>query len=176
MAHQPGAADSGPSALASDLAPEAMTAPTGRLARLAYALGSLGLVAATASDALAVAGRHLGFRLIGSIEMVQAAVVVLASAAMLAVTIGHGHASVHMLTSRLRPTARTTLARIAALTSAAVFLLLAAGSTWILAELWHGHEQTELLHLPLRWLRLLWIVFALLIAFEFLRGVWRKPE
>lgn len=176
MAHQPVATDGEPSALASDLAPEAVIAPSGPLAHLAYALGSVGLIAATASDALAVAGRHLGFTLIGSIEMVQAAVVVLASAAMLAVTIGRGHASVHMVTSRLRPRARTRLARTAALASAAVFLLLAGGSGWILAELWHGHEQTELLHLPLRWLRLLWIVFALLIAFEFARAAFAPAD
>lgn len=176
MAHQPGATDGEPSALASDLAPAAAVAPTGPLSRLTYALGSIGLIAATASDAVAVAGRHLGFRLIGSIEAVQASVVLLASAAMLAVTIGRGHATVHMITSRVRRAAQTQLARIAALVSAAVFLLLAAGSAWIVAELWHGHEQTELLHLPLRWLRLLWVIFALLIAFEFARSAFAPAE
>ncbi len=179
MARQ-GATDGKPSALASDLAPEAGpeagTAPAGPIARAAYLLGSAGLLIATASDAIAVAGRHLGFRLIGSIELVQAAVVLLASAAMLAVTIGHGHASVHMVTSRLRPKARTRFARAAALVSAGVFLLLAGGSAWILAELWNGYEQTELLHLPLRWLRLLWVVFALLIALQFARGALAGPE
>lgn len=174
MARQAGAADGEPSALASDLAPEAGAAPTGPVARAAYLLGSAGLLIATASDALAVAGRHLGFRLIGSIEMVQAAVVLLACAGMLAVTIGRGHASVHMVTDRLRPAVRERLGRIVALVNAAVFVTLAAGSAWILAELWHGYEQTELLHLPLRWLRLLWVAFALFIAIEFVRAAWRK--
>ena len=30
----------------------------------------------------------------------------------------------------------------------------AAGSAWVLAEMWNGFEQTELRHIPLRWLRL----------------------
>lgn len=175
MARQAGATDGEPSALASDLAPEVGVAPAGPIARVAYLLGSTGLIIATASDAVAVAGRHLGFRLIGSIEMVQAAVVLLACAGILAVTIGRGHASVHMVTDRLRPIVRERLGRIVALLNAAVFLTLATGSAWILAELWNGYEQTELLRLPLRWLRLLWVAFALFIAVEFVRAAWRKP-
>jgi TRAP-type transport system small permease protein len=166
--------DSAAGSLAADLPPEPSTGSTGPLARFAYVLGSAGLIMATASDAFAVAGRHLGFRFIGAIELVQASVVLLACAAMLVVTIGSGHASVHMVTARLRPTVRLRLGRIVAMVCAAVFVALAAGSAWILVELWYGFEQTELLHLPLRWLRLLWVVFALLIAFEFLRTVWRK--
>jgi TRAP-type transport system small permease protein len=163
-----------PAGLASDLTPGGEAGGDGLLARMAYVLGSLGLVMATAADAVAVAGRHLGFRLIGSIEVVQASVVLLASAAMLVVTIGRGHASVRMVTARLRTTVRLRLGRVVALVNAAVFLALAAGSAWIVAELWHGYEQTELLHLPLRWLRVLWVVFALFIAFEFVRAAWRK--
>jgi TRAP-type transport system small permease protein len=154
--------DSAAGSLAADLPPEPSTGSTGPLARFAYVLGSAGLIMATASDAFAVAGRHLGFRFIGAIELVQASVVLLACAAMLVVT------------ARLRPTVRLRLGRIVAMVCAAVFVALAAGSAWILVELWYGFEQTELLHLPLRWLRLLWVVFALLIAFEFLRTVWRK--
>jgi TRAP-type C4-dicarboxylate transport system permease small subunit len=174
MAQQPSETARAPVGMSSDLAPASTAAAGGLLARLAYALGSLGLVMATAADAVSVAGRHLGFRLIGSIELVQAAVVLLASAAMLVVTIGRGHASVRMVTARLRPAARLKLGRAVALISAAVFLVLAAGSAWIVAELWHGYEQTELLHLPLRWLRVLWVVLALFIAFEFVRAAWRK--
>jgi hypothetical protein len=40
-------------------------------------------------------------------------------------------------------------------------------------ELWGGHERTELLHLPLRWWRLTWVAFALLIAGAFLRRAMR---
>src|SRR5689334_21962707 len=89
-----------------DLVPDSAPVPSGPLARISYVLGAIGLLAATASDAIAVAGRHSGFHLLGSIELVQAAVVLLASSAMLLVTIAGGHASVHIVTERLRkPTA-----------------------------------------------------------------------
>ena len=159
-----------------DLVSDAPAPAQGVLARLSYTLGGIGLLGATAADTLAVAGRHTGLHLLGSIEFVQAMVVLLASSAMLIVTIVHGHASVHMLTERLRPLAAARLARVAALLSALVFLVFAAGSAWIGAELWSGVEQTELLHIPLRWLRLLWTVFALLIAWRFLRFALRPQE
>lgn len=148
---------------------------TGPLGRLAYALGGAGLLGATAADALAVAGRHLGFRILGSIELVQAAVVLLGSSAMLIATLVGGHACVHILTERLSRHRADALARIAALVSGLVFLALAAGSAWVASDLWHGFEQTELLHIPLRWLRAVWTLFALLIAAIFLRTALRQP-
>lgn len=143
--------------------------PAGRLATFAYVLGSIGLLAATAADSLAVAGRHTGISLIGSIELIQASVVLLAVTAMLMVTIGRGHATVHIVTERLTQPKAARLGRITDLISGLAFLALATGSAWVVAELWNGFEQTELLHIPLRWLRLLWVVFALLIAGYFVR-------
>lgn len=153
----------------SDLPEDGVAAAGGPLARIAYVLGGIGLLGATATDALAVLGRHTGLHLLGSIELVQAMVVLLGTSAMLIATLVGGHASVHIVTERLSSARAAMLARIAALLSAAVFLLIAAGSAFVAADLWQGHELTELLHLPLRWLRLLWIVFALLIAGTFLR-------
>jgi len=160
--------------LDSDMPAGPSTPASGLLTRGPFVLGSAGLVVAAAADAFAVAGRHLGFRFIGSIELVQAAVVCLACAAMLVATLEHGHASVHVFTDRLGQIAKARLARIAGLLSAAAFLAIAVGSVWVLAELWRGYEQTELLHLPLRWLRLLWIVFALLIAGAFAFAALRR--
>ncbi|MBC2665423.1 TRAP transporter small permease subunit [Novosphingobium flavum] len=152
------------------------TKARGPLAQIAYVLGGAGLLAATTTDSLAVAGRHTGLHLLGSIELVQAAVVLLATSAMLIATMVGGHASVHIVTERLpRPTA-ARLARVASAVSGVTFLLIALGSAWILSDLWNGHERTELLHLPLRWLRLLWIVFALLIAFQFFRRARASQE
>jgi TRAP-type C4-dicarboxylate transport system permease small subunit len=166
---QPPAIDMTSPGLVSDIVPDAgnllgREKPAGPLAKAAYVLGSFGLLAATAADSLAVAGRHTGMHFIGSIELVQAAVVLLAATAMLVVTIGRGHATVHIVTERLSKPAAARLARIADLISAIAFLILAAGSAWVLAELWDGFEQTELLHIPLRWLRLLWVVLAVLVA------------
>jgi len=158
-----------------DLVADHPNAAQGLLARFAYGLGGIGLLGATLSDALAVAGRHLGFRILGSIELVQTAVVLLGASAMLIATLVGGHASVHIVTQRLSRPSASRLARVAAFVSGGVFLALAAGSIWVASDLWHGFEQTELLHIPLRWLRAIWIVFALLIASIFLRNAVRKP-
>jgi len=155
---------SGPDPLTGDSA-----APQGPLLRIAYLLGGIGLLGATLADSLAVLGRHTGWHLLGSIELVQAAVIVLGASAMLIATVVRGHASVHILTERLSEPTAARMARLASFVSGLVFLVLAGGSIEVAADLWSGFEQTELLHIPLRWLRLLWIVFALLIAWRFLR-------
>lgn len=147
----------------------------GPLARAAYAIGSAGLLVATGADALAVAGRHLGFRILGSIEIVQTAVVLIASSAMVAATIVGAHASVHIVTERLSTAAAARLARVAALLGALTFLIFVAGSTWVASDLWTGFEQTELLGISLRWFRALWIAAALLVALLFLRKAVRRP-
>ncbi len=154
----------------SEAAPEAQ----GWIATFAYALGGFGLLMATAADSLAVAGRHTGLPILGSIELVQIAVIMLASSAMLIATMTGGHASVHIVTERLSALRKVQFARVAALLSAAIFLVLAVGSIWLLTELWNGSERTELLHVPLRWLRLVWIGFALLIAGHFLMQALRS--
>ena len=148
----------------------------GPLVRAAYVLGSVGLLSATATDALAVAGRHLGFRLLGSIEIVQSAVVLIATSAMIVATIVGAHASVHIFTERMSPVVAGRLARVAASLGALAFALLAIGSAWVASDLWNGFEQTELLGIGLRWLRALWIAAALLVCLLFLRRALRPGE
>lgn len=148
----------------------------GPVIEAAYLIGSAGLIIATAADALAVVGRHTAFTFIGSIEVVQAAVVLIASSSMIAATIVGAHASVHILTERLARPAALRLARFSDLLSALLFAVLVGGSAWVAAEMWPGHEQTELLGIPLRWLRALWIASALLIAFLFLRSALRRAR
>ncbi|MFM5908582.1 MAG: TRAP transporter small permease subunit [Novosphingobium sp.] len=159
----------------SDLGPAHDHPGRSPMAHMAYLLGGAGLLGATAVDSLAVAGRHIGLPVLGSIELVQGAVVLLASSAMLIATLVGEHASVHVVTERLRPAVAARLARGASVVCALAFTLIAIGSAWICAELWDGFERTELLHLPLRWLRLLWVVFALLTAFAFARRALRSP-
>lgn len=149
----------------------AVSAPAAlRLARRgAFGLGATGLALAAGSDGLAVAGRHLGFRLLGSIELTQTAIVLLGSSAMLYATLEAHHASVHMLTARLSPRTQAQLARAMAGIGALVLLAVAAGSAWVMADMWDGHERTELLQLPIRYLRLLWTGCALAMAMMFAR-------
>ena len=137
--------------------------------RLVFWVGSVGLLAAATIDGIAVLGRHVGFGFLGSIELVQVAVVLIASSAMIGATIVGSHAAVHIVTERLSPRASAVAKRVAALLSALTFLLFAIGSAWVASDLWNGHERTELLALPLRWFRLLWIVAAMIVATLFLR-------
>ena len=46
----------------------------------------------------------------------------------------------------------------------------AIGSIWVAHDLWSGFERTELLGIPLRWLRLIWIATTIVVAGLFLRN------
>lgn len=148
---------------------------TGIAGRTVFYIGSAGLLLATAADSIAVLGRHTGFALIGSIEIVQAAIVFIAASSMVSVTLSRGHAAVHILTDRLTPSRRASFARIANLLGVLALLLLAAGSMILLADLWNGHERSELLHIPLRWFRLLMIAALVFVAILFVRQAFERP-
>lgn len=134
------------------------------LQRLSLAIGSIALLAAMATDALAVAGRHAGIVVLGSIEIVQACIVVVATSALVAATVLGAHARVLILLEKVSLGTARRLDRFADAASALVFVWLAAGSIWLASDLWSGVEITELLHIPLRWLRLVWIAGTVLIA------------
>ena len=144
------------------------------LRRLAYTLGATGLGLAAASDFIAVAGRHLGLHLLGSIELTQTGIVFLGAGAMLYATLERHHASVHMVTSRLPLHVAAMLRRIMAVVSALVFLGVAIGTAWVMRDLWAGYEMTELLHIPIRWLRALWLLASFAIAALFLRQAFAR--
>lgn len=145
------------------------TRPAGPAGKIAFAIGATGLMLAMAADGIAVLGRHTGFPLLGAIEIVQAAIALIATSAMVSVTLARGHAAVHILTERLRPTWRLRLAILANVLAAITVGLLAAGSILLLVDLWGGFERSELLHVPLRWLRVLMVVALLLVAGIFVR-------
>jgi TRAP-type C4-dicarboxylate transport system permease small subunit len=144
-----------------------MTGVRKALANLCFALGALALLVAMASDAAAVAGRHAGLPFLGAIELVQACVVVATSSAMVGATLSGAHATVHILLERVSVRVRRGLQAFAAVMGAACFAWLAAGSIWIVSDLWGGHERTELLGLPIMPLRLFWCASALLMVVLF---------
>lgn len=146
------------------------TPVTGFAGKVAFYIGSVGLLLATAADSIAVLGRHTGFALLGSIEIVQAAIVFIAAASMVSVTLSHGHAAVHIVTDRLSPPRQRQFTRIAALFAAVAVGLLIAGSVILLGDVWDGHERSELLHIPLRWFRLLMIIALGVVAVLFLKA------
>ena len=124
------------------------------LRRIAVWAGGAALLAATAVDALAVVGRNIGLPLVGSIELVQAAVLVAGVFGLILATAGDDHARVRILTDRLGRLRRLA-DPLAALSMALFFAALLAGSAWLAADLWNGHERSELLGVSWRALRLI---------------------
>ena len=141
---------------------------TGALSRICFYIGAAGLLIAMATDAIAVVGRHVRLPLLGSIEIVQACIVMAASAAMVGATVAKGHAAVHILIERVPPLWANLLERLSNLVGALVAAALFVGSIWIVIDLWDGAERTELLSIPLMPLRLFWCASAALMAIIFL--------
>ena len=137
--------------------------------RLAVALGSVGLLGAMATDTLAVLGRHTGFSVLGSIEIVQTMIVLLASSAIVLATLQRNHAAVHILTERLPPSRAALLARLASLFAAIIVSVLLIGALWLMVDLWNAHERSELLHIPFRVLRAIFATALLIVAVIFAR-------
>ncbi len=132
--------------------------PGGLWHKALLAAGPLGLLAAMATDALAVLGRHAGFAVRGSIEIFQVCAAVALSAAILLATIADRHAHVDLLTGRLSARWQARLHVAGRLATIAAFVLLAAGSAWVAADLWPTHEITEALAIPLSGFRWFWVL------------------
>lgn len=144
------------------------------VAKTAFLIGSAGLLIATTTNTLAVLGRHTGLTLLGSIEVVQAATVLLATAAMVLATRSDSHASIRFLTSRVAPPVAHRLRQLTALISLLFCLILLSGCLLVVVAIWNHHERSDLLHIPLRWLRLLLVVSVVLMA-GYLISHLRKP-
>jgi len=134
-----------------------------------FYLGGIALLFAMAVDTLAVVGRHIGMPLPGSIELVQAAILVASSAAILSATLAGKHARVRLVMNRMKGGPLAALQRVQAVFSVLFFCALAAGSIWIFVDLWGDYEESEVLHIPIAPLRVVCIVSVLGVAFEFLR-------
>ena len=147
------------------------------LRRAVILTGGMALLAATGIDAVAVAGRHLGLPVRGSIELVQVAVLVAGALALLVATLERAHARVHLLADRMGTRAKDRLERASALLGALFFAALLAGAAWIMADLWGGHEVSEVIGVPWRWGRLFGCVvlgaIVLVLIGQALRG--RRP-
>jgi TRAP-type C4-dicarboxylate transport system permease small subunit len=101
--------------------------------------------------------------------LVQAAVLVSGSAALLVATLAEVHARVHLLVDRLPASWQGLLLCFGQLLSALLFLAFMAASVWIASDLWQGHEQSELLRIAYRPLRIVAVVATAAVALAFLR-------
>lgn len=143
------------------------------LHRFLVLVGGAALLVALGVDTFAMAGRHLGLPLIGSIEIVQVAVLVAGAAALLIATLAGVHARVHLLLDRAPLRLRTAMHRLHGLCAGLLLIALLVGSYWLLADLWHGQEESEVLKLPYRPLRVLTLLALLGMLGAFLRQLWR---
>lgn len=141
-----------------------------------FYLGGIALLFAMAVDTLAVLGRHIGIPFPGSIELVQAAILVASSAAILSATLANKHARVHLVMDRMKGKPLAVFKCIQAAVSALFFCALAAGSIWIFVDLWGGFEESEVLRIPFAPLRIVSIASVLGVAFGFLRPFREGPS
>lgn len=150
-----------------------MNKPLSVFPRILVIVGGTALVLAMAIDVLAVLGRHTGIPLLGSIELVQMLVAIASSMAVIVATLHGRHAVVRVILARLQGSAATLLKRFDAVAMALFVFALAAGSAWIMIEMWGAHEESELWRLPYRPLRLLVVLSLLATTALVLRKAWQ---
>jgi TRAP-type transport system small permease protein len=150
--------------------------PARGVQRLLFFVGAAGLLFALGADAVAVVGRHLGIPLLGSIELMQTAILLASSAAIVLATVASKHAVVHLLIDRLSLRQRSVMERVHALLSAIFFAALAVGGVWIAFDMRNGHEQSELLRIPFAPLRILSIVAVLAVTAIYLLRAFGKQS
>jgi TRAP-type C4-dicarboxylate transport system permease small subunit len=128
--------------------------------------GGAALLAATAVDTVAVIGRQAGFAVHGSIELIQAAVLVAGAIALIVSTLRDSHPRVRILVERIGGL-RAASERGGDVLTVVFLAALLAGSAWLAIDLWNSHEVSESAGVPWRWLRLfanLALVAAILVS------------
>jgi len=126
------------------------------------AAGGAPLLAAMLIEFASVIGRNTGLPIPGAIELVQAAVLLSSSAAIVAATLSRSHAKVRVLLSRARGTSNTVLKVFNAIGGMLFFLALAIGGSWIILDMWGASERSELLGVP--WLPLRCVAAASMLT------------
>jgi TRAP-type C4-dicarboxylate transport system permease small subunit len=152
-----------------ELSPDRPTVASHQQRGPLFYIGAAGLLLAVTVEVISVAGRQLSAPVHGALEFIQTAILVTASVAMLSATLANTHATVHLVTSRAPPELKRLLARFAAVLSAIFFIGLAGAGAWLTIEHWNLHEESELLHIPFRPLRILSFLSVVAIAGVFIR-------
>jgi TRAP-type transport system small permease protein len=133
-----------------------------------FYVGAAGLLAVMIIEVIAVFGRHARMPLLGALEMAQAAIAPAACASMVLASLAGTHAVVHLVTERMPEHIRGWMARASALLASLFFAALTVGAAWLTAEFWNSFEETDVLHIPFRPLRVLVTVCAGSLSLIFL--------
>jgi len=141
-----------------------------------FYVGAAGLLMVMVIEAIAVIGRHARTPLLGALEMAQASIVPAACASMVIASLAGTHAVVHLVTERLPVQWREAFARISAVLAAIFFAGLCVGAVWLTTDYWNSFEETDLLHIPFRPLRVLVALCAGTLSLIFLHRAVRGTE
>lgn len=141
------------------------------------ATGSVGLIGSMLTDVVAVTGRHTGWPFGGSIEVSQAFIAIGAASAIAYASMSATHAAVDLVFHRLPISAQRIAHRGAAVLGFLFVAGLVTGSAWIAWEYRGAAETTEILRIPIQWLRLFWVGCSLIAAVALLAPAFaRRPE
>lgn len=138
--------------------------PHSRAYRAVVVIGGGALLAAMAADALGVAGRYAGIPFLGAIEIVEVVVAVAAMGGLIIASLNNNHATVRILTEKLKGAPLALVTRLSFLLTALVFAALGAGSGWLAIDMIGAYEETELLRIPILPLRALVVGACALLA------------
>lgn len=139
-------------------------------------IGGVALLIACATDVLAVIGRHVGVPVRGSIEIVQACVLVAGGIALIIATQVGSHARVHIVVDRISEVWRRRINRASALLGALFIVASLIGCLWLASDLWNSQEVSELLGIPYRALRIVGNLCLFLVALAWLRRAWERKR
>ena len=138
------------------------------LEQLLFYAGAAALLIIMVVETLSVLGRHLSLPLIGAIEIIQSAIIVVACTSTVIATLLNAHAKVQLIINRLSPRSRGWLTRLSALLCATFFLGLAAGSAWLAHDTWNTFEESEVLHISYRPLRATVVIATIIVMSIFI--------
>jgi TRAP-type C4-dicarboxylate transport system permease small subunit len=117
-------------------------------------VGGVPLLLVMLMEFITVIGRNSGIMVYGSIEIVQAAILLSSATAIVLATLNRSHAKVHFLLNRSSGRTGRALKIFNALCATLFFLGLTVGGVWIALDMWGLKERSELLgipYAPLRW-------------------------
>jgi TRAP-type C4-dicarboxylate transport system permease small subunit len=141
-----------------------------------FYVGSAGLLLVMLIETIAVIGRHVRIPLLGALELAQAAILPAACASMVIASLAGTHAVVHLLTERVPPPARRVMDRASALLAALFFGGLAIAAAWLVSDFWSTFEESDVLHIPFRPLRIVVAVSAGALSLIFAHRAVRRGE
>lgn len=138
--------------------------------------GSVGLIGSMLTDTFAVIGRHTGIPVLGSIEVMQAFIVVGAASGIAYASMSATHAAVDLVFHKLPPWAQNVAHRVGALLGFLFVAALVTGSAWIVWEYRDAQEMTEILRIPVQYLRLFWLACSVIAAITMLAPLVGKQK